>query len=266
MKTHRLTFLLILVLLIFLPTAVQAAAKPGAFRLISPASGAVVTTSRPALQWQESAGATSYVVRIRNSRGVVIRSATLTPAQANCASGVCTVTSPHTLRDGSFSWRAVARNRAGSYAPPFANFRVQIPLDGTLAQQVLTLVNQRRCAAGLVPLALESRLTTAAQGHSSRMAQYNFFSHTDPRNGSTMVTRVNATGYPWTTLGENIAAGQTSAQAVFNSWWNSTPHRNNMMNRAYREMGLGYAAGGTYGHYWTMVAGSRAGATGGVCP
>lgn len=50
-------------------------------------------------------------------------------------------------------------------------------------------------------------LTHAASAHSAEMAAKNYFSHASI-DGQTTASRVNATGYLWSALGENIAAGQ----------------------------------------------------------
>ena len=97
-------------------------------------------------------------------------------------------------------------------------------------------------------------LTQAATGHSQDMVTANFFSHTGS-NGSTLAQRVNATGYAWSSLGENIAAGQTSVNSVVDGWIASPGHCANIMNPAFVEMGLACVAGTSanpYPTYWTM--------------
>jgi hypothetical protein len=77
-----------------------------------------------------------------------------------------------------------------------------------------------------------------------------------------MVSRANAAGYTgWTFLGENIAAGQTSADAVFQAWMNSPGHRANILDARANEIGIGhaYTTSSTYRHYWTMEVGARPG-------
>src|SRR5204863_3708451 len=56
------------------------------------------------------------------------------------------------------------------------------------------------------PVAWNDKLTLAAEGHSQDMAAKNYFSHTSA-DGRTLADRVDATGYAWSSLGENIAAG-----------------------------------------------------------
>jgi uncharacterized protein YkwD len=60
-----------------------------------------------------------------------------------------------------------------------------------------------------------------------------------------------AGSYPW---GENIAAGQSTPQAVVNAWMSSAGHCANIMKASYTAIGVGYAFGAssTYGHYWTQ--------------
>jgi serralysin len=128
-------------------------------------------------------------------------------------------------------------------------------------QRILELVNQERSKQNLKPLILVQELDTAADGHSNRMASGDFFSHTDP-NGSSLVTRIERNNYQWTTAGENIAAGQSSAESVMQGWMNSSGHRANILNPNFTHLGVGYAylandsGSVNYQHYWTQVFGA----------
>ena len=130
---------------------------------------------------------------------------------------------------------------------------------------VLVRINQYRAAgascrsagsfAPAAPLAWNSLLAQAAAGHSQDMAANNYFSHTG-RNGSSMVDRVNATGYAWSNLAENIAAGYPSVTAVVDGWMASDGHCKNLMNPQLQHVGLACVASSTstYRTYWTMDA------------
>ena len=123
--------------------------------------------------------------------------------------------------------------------------------------EVISLVNQERAKAGLPALQTCSELTLSARRYSAYMAQANFFGHVGP-DGSTLVTRNVAAGYVgWTYLAENLAAGQPTPRAVVDAWLASPAHRANMLSPSVSETGVGYAAGGQYGHYWTQEFGSR---------
>lgn len=69
-----------------------------------------------------------------------------------------------------------------------------------------------------------------------------------------------AAGYgPITASAENVAGGPTTANDAFSQWASSFGDQTNMLNPDIREIGLGhvYRDGSTFGHYWTLVLGSR---------
>ncbi|MEU7062620.1 CAP domain-containing protein [Streptomyces sp. NPDC046161] len=126
--------------------------------------------------------------------------------------------------------------------------------DSGTESAVLALVNKERAAAGCGPLATDSALTAAARAYSDTMARSGVMSHTGP-DGSTMTSRVEAAGYGWSRLGENIARGQADADAVMNSWMNSPGHRANILNCAFTEIGIGVHKGDG-GPWWTQDFGT----------
>lgn len=129
---------------------------------------------------------------------------------------------------------------------------------GPEAQAVVDLINAERAVAGCPPLAVNSKLVAAAQGHSEDMALNDFVSHTGS-NGSSFVNRIEAQGYSWSRGGENIAAGYNTAASAVNGWMNSSGHRGNILNCSYQETGVGYyylpndTGSVNYGRYWTQV-------------
>ncbi|WP_405705536.1 CAP domain-containing protein [Streptomyces xanthophaeus] len=119
---------------------------------------------------------------------------------------------------------------------------------------VLSLVNKERKAAGCDPLTANAKLSAAARAYSDTMARSGVMSHTGP-DGSTMTSRVEAAGYAWSRLGENIARGQSDADAVMNAWMNSSGHRANILNCDFREIGVGLHKGDG-GPWWTQNFGT----------
>ncbi|MFJ3791616.1 CAP domain-containing protein [Kitasatospora sp. NPDC090091] len=119
------------------------------------------------------------------------------------------------------------------------------------AQQVVDLVNAERAKAGCGPLTAESRLATAAQNHSEDMANRNYFDHASPE-GFHADHRIEATGYKWSSWGENIARGQKDPAAVMNAWMNSSGHRANILNCSFKQIGVGVRTG-SGGPWWTQV-------------
>lgn len=118
--------------------------------------------------------------------------------------------------------------------------------------EVLDLINAHRQENGLAPLANASTLNISSHNHSQDMAENGYFSHTS-LDGSSPFDRMRDAGYSCGTMGENIAAGQTSAQQVFEGWMNSPGHNANMLNPNFEAVGIGLvsAPDSPYGYYWT---------------
>lgn len=130
---------------------------------------------------------------------------------------------------------------------------------------LMTLINQARatsrtCGSTSYPaaaaVAWNSKLFDAAAVHSADMANQNYFSHTS-LDGRTFDQRITAAGYSWSTIGENIAAGQTSVASVMAGWMASAGHCSNIMNGNFTEVGVACVASNsaTYPTYWTMDLG-----------
>ncbi len=95
------------------------------------------------------------------------------------------------------------------------------------------------------------KLAEAARLHSNDMNENQYFEHTGT-GGSTMVSRIEQTGYCYRTIGENIAMGETQTEvSVVEGWMNSPGHCQNIMNGSFTEMGVARS-----GFYWAQVFGS----------
>lgn len=105
---------------------------------------------------------------------------------------------------------------------------------------VFQLVNQERVTRGLAPYMWNSRLAVASQRHAEDMVARDYFSHTS-LDGREFTDRADDAGYEGSPRGENIAAGQGSAEAVMQSWMNSAGHRNNILSPSSNEIGVGLA-------------------------
>jgi uncharacterized protein YkwD len=107
------------------------------------------------------------------------------------------------------------------------------------------------------PLTWNSKLAAAADSHSTDMATNNFFSHTGS-DGSTLGDRVTAAGYTYRSVGENIAAGYSTIDAVITGWLNSPGHCANIMSPGFNEYAISCASNenALYKTYWTQNFGS----------
>ncbi|MGW3625853.1 CAP domain-containing protein [Streptomyces sp. NPDC000880] len=115
--------------------------------------------------------------------------------------------------------------------------------------EVLSLVNKERAKVGCSPVRSDAALADLAGDFSDDMAARGFFDHTDP-GGATPWDRAAKAGVQGLG-GENIARGQADAAAVMNSWMNSDGHRANILNCAYKTLGVGVHLGDG-GPWWTQ--------------
>jgi uncharacterized protein YkwD len=150
----------------------------------------------------------------------------------------------------------------GSTAPTAAPTGSATPTSGAspstvgtaLENEVVRLTNVERAKAGCGALKHDAQLHTAAYNHSADMSAKNYFDH-NSQNGQSFADRIKAAGYVFTAAAENIAKGYPTAQAVVQGWMNSPGHRQNILNCAYTEIGVGYVAAG--GPYWTQDFGKH---------
>ncbi|MGW3623680.1 CAP domain-containing protein [Streptomyces sp. NPDC000880] len=120
------------------------------------------------------------------------------------------------------------------------------------ATLVLKLVNSERSKAGCSPLVMNAKLTKAAQDHSKDMASHRNMSHTGS-DGSSPGDRITRAGYTWSTYGENVAYGYSTPESVMAGWMASPGHKRNILNCAFKEIGVGLAQPG---NYWTQDFGT----------
>jgi uncharacterized protein YkwD len=114
-----------------------------------------------------------------------------------------------------------------------------------VARSTLCLLNRARARRGLPKLRVSRRLGHAARNHSADMARRGYFSH-QSRSGASFLDRIRRAGYlrrarSWV-VGENIAWGTgqlATPRAIVRAWMNSHGHRANILNRRFREIGVG---------------------------
>jgi uncharacterized protein YkwD len=149
---------------------------------------------------------------------------------------------------------------------------------GAVAAATLCLLNGERADRGLAPLALNLKLSAVAAAYAQDLVAGSYFSHTG-RDGSDLLSRIRRGGYVredagWQ-LGENLAwgtGGLAAPASIMQAWMNSPGHRDNILNPAYREIGIGVVtgnparadgAGATYATEFGVIEGAepRAAAT-----
>ena len=108
-------------------------------------------------------------------------------------------------------------------------------------QQLYNLVNQEREGLGLSPLRLDSELSKVALGHSRDMAENDFFSHESARSGG-IGERLGKAEITFAKAAENIALAPTIPD-INRILFDSPPHRANLLEPDFTEIGIGVAEG-----------------------
>ncbi|MBW4082945.1 CAP domain-containing protein [Paenibacillus sp. S150] len=116
----------------------------------------------------------------------------------------------------------------------------------SFTQQIVTLVNKERAAAGLSPVAALDSLNKVAAAKATDMRSNNYFSHTSPTYGSPF-DMMAAFGVTYQYAGENIAMGQKTPQEVMTAWMNSAGHRANILSANFNYIGVGFD-----NNYWVQ--------------
>ena len=129
-------------------------------------------------------------------------------------------------------------------------------LSGAQAE-LLRLHNEARKEHGLGTFCASEQLMAAATAHSKDMLDRGYYDHVAP-DGDTPEQRVQATGYSYSSMAENIhrrslsyaaEPTQEDLELVFEDWMDSSGHRANVLNPDLHEIGIGAA----FGHLGTEV-------------
>lgn len=172
-----------------------------------------------------------------------------------------------TIRDAAFIASCLAQNKAMNSAADYdgdgkitirdaaaiaRKLSASVPAEKSPEQIILDIVNAERAKAGVAPLKLNDTMNQAAAVRAKELLTK--FDHTRP-DGSSCFTVLAEFGLSFHTCGENIAAGNSTAQATAQQWIDSPPHYENMLDPDFTEMGIGYAYGANseYRYYWAQI-------------
>ena len=131
------------------------------------------------------------------------------------------------------------------------------------ARAIGCLVNWARAQDRRSRLVPRSALEVAAALKGERVAACGQFSHTPC--GTAVTSAVQASGYRYATFGENLYAGtwgHVSARDVVLAWLESPPHRANLLDPRFHDLGAAAVRangllGGSDAVVWTATFGAR---------
>ena len=126
-----------------------------------------------------------------------------------------------------------------------------------MQQELLIHLNAERKAHGLPALKLSGKLDKAAQGHACDNARRKSISHTSS-DGGTLKTRLRRVGYGFRTAAENTGRGFASGARAVEWWMHSPKHKDNILLRKAREVGVGIALSPAPDNklHWIIVVGA----------
>jgi uncharacterized protein YkwD len=128
------------------------------------------------------------------------------------------------------------------------------------ANAVLSELNSERAKHGMRALKTNSKLVSAAHKHNLAMAKANTLSH-QLKGEAALGSRVSATGYRWSAVGENVAyngrRSQDGVLAVQNAMYNEKPpndgHRKNILSKTYVDVGIDVISDSVHGKVWLVT-------------
>lgn len=158
------------------------------------------------------------------------------------------VTDLETFLRSDFSYSVSISYASGKKLPekPRLSPEQQEAVTKAYERQIFDLANSARVQRGLPPLEWNEEAASVARSHSKDMLSNNFFSHTSPNTGS-MGDRLKKAGINYRTAGENIAYGQSDSINAHEGWMNSPGHRQNILSKDFKTLGVGVA-----GKYYTQ--------------
>jgi uncharacterized protein YkwD len=115
-----------------------------------------------------------------------------------------------------------------------------------MERQIFEWTNQERGKVHALPLKWSDRLALAARLHSDEMAKYKDLSH-QVQDEAVFTERLAERGARFNAAAENVGYGD-EAEDLQSGWMHSPPHRANLLNPVYTEMGVGIVRSG--GRLW----------------
>ncbi|MEE4590390.1 CAP domain-containing protein [Streptomyces sp. DSM 41524] len=164
-------------------------------------------------------------------------------------------------RGDGWKVRAIGQGYADGLAGVARDFGVDVADDGAAAPapadgtswQALDVVNAARVRAGAAAVALDGRLTAAAEAHARAMAAHGTLALESP-DGTSLFHRIAAHGYRPLTIAEHIVSGPRTPREFVDYCLEGAERRGPFHDPAVVHLGIGRADGPTTGDvYWTAV-------------
>lgn len=124
--------------------------------------------------------------------------------------------------------------------------------DGLSIKQVVEKTNEARIAAGLQELRVSPLLQAASADKALDMASVGYFSHSSPK-GVEPWDWIDKNRYAYLLAGENLAINFSDPEKLLAAWLGSPEHKANILNPAYRDIGVSVQRFQKLGRDYTVV-------------
>lgn len=131
-------------------------------------------------------------------------------------------------------------------------FGMPVRAEAVSAGTLISLTNNQRVQAGLVPLTYNGSLASSAYAKALDMIAKGYWAHTSP-DGLSPWSFVRAAGYDYVVVGENLAKDFSSDSSVMSAWMASPGHRANILKPEFRDIGIAVVSGSLSGSQTTLV-------------
>jgi len=118
--------------------------------------------------------------------------------------------------------------------------------------EVITLTNQKRLAAGVPALNHNSQLYQAALAKGNHMLANNYWAHIAP-DGTEPWKFFTDAGYRYRYAGENLARDFTNPTSAVDAWMASPTHKENLLSQKYVDIGVAVVEGNLNGVDTTII-------------
>ncbi len=160
---------------------------------------------------------------------------------------------PHFLKPKFLNYYLIFLLFLKTLTLPLLFFATKTPFFAEISKTILLeLINQERIKRNLPPLKENPILERSAMLKGKDILEKDYFSHVSPEGISPWYW-FKIAGYNFQVAGENLAIGFLDSREVFEAWMNSPPHRQNLLNPNYREIGISILKGEFKGNQVYLV-------------
>ena len=117
------------------------------------------------------------------------------------------------------------------------------PINSSIdSKELIYLTNLERVNNNLGNLSINPLLSKAAQYKAKDILENDYFSHNSP-TGKKFSQWVKDVDYEYIIVGENLATGFSSNEAIMAAWMKSAKHRDNILHPKYKDIGIAVLKG-----------------------